>query len=415
MKKGFILISLLMGFCFSSYSQNTSSPYTRYGYGSLVDAGSALSKSMGGLSFGLRSKSFINPGNPASYSAIDSMTFRFELGAEGNLSTYSDKNASQTTFDANLSYMALQFPITRWLGVSAGILPYSFVGYDFYQTEEQSSSMTSGSMTARYDYKGEGGITQAYFGLGVSPFKRFSVGANIGYSFGDIEHSSDVSFTTSAYRSMLQTKKISVSDFFWKVGAQYEIPVGTEKSLTLGVVFEPKSKMSVNASQEIHISGIDTVNIEHADGFETPMSIGFGVVYGLSERLNVGIDYKRQNWSDVEYFGEKSFADRNRVAAGAEYLPNKSSKRYLERMHYRLGANFSDSYIEMGGDQLNEYSFSAGLGFPLKKGLNPTVINLTFEYGSYGSTSDDKVHEQYCRFMLSATINERWFAKRKIE
>ena len=261
MKKSFLLISFMMGFIFSSYSQNTSSPYTRYGYGSLVDAGSGLSKSMGGLSFGLRPKGFINSGNPASYTAIDSMTFRFELGAEAKLSTYSDKNANQTTFDANLSYMALQFPITRWLGVSAGILPYSFVGYDFYQTDVQPSSMTNGSLNSQYDYEGKGGLTQAYFGLGVSPFRNFSVGVNVEYNFGDIEHTSDVSFTTSAFRSMCQSKKISVSDFNWLAGVQYEFDLDDQKHMTVGLVYEPKAEMNANATQQIYVSGVDTVNI----------------------------------------------------------------------------------------------------------------------------------------------------------
>lgn len=415
MKKGFILISLLMGFCFSSYSQNTSSPYTRYGYGSLVDAGSAYSKSMGGLSFGLRPKGFVNPGNPASYTAIDSMTFRFELGAEAKVSTFSDEAANQTTFDANLSYMALQFPIARWLGVSAGILPYSFVGYDFYQREVQPSSMTNGTLNASYNYKGSGGVTQAYFGLAVAPFRRLSLGVNLGYNFGDIEHTSDVSFSTAAFRSMSQTRSISVSDFSWDVGAQCEIPVGEEKKLTVGAVFAPKSEMNVNASQEVFVSDIDTVSIESADGFGTPMTLGFGLAYGHSDRLTVGFDYERQSWSDVEFFGERDFADRSRFVLGGEFLPNKSSKRYLERMHYRLGLNYSDSYIKCGGDQLDEYSVSAGLGFPLKKGLNPTVINFSVEYGSAGSTSGGRVREQYFKFSLSAAINERWFAKRKIE
>lgn len=415
MKKGFLLLSFLMGLAFPSFAQNTSSPYTRYGYGSLVDAGAGLSKSMGGVSFGLRPKKFINPGNPASYTAVDSMTFRFELGVEAKISTYSDKAANQTTFDANLSYMAMQFPITRWLGVSAGLLPYSYVGYDFYQSEEQPSTMTNGSLKARYDYKGEGGVSQAYFGLGISPFKNMSIGANFVYNFGDIEHSSDVSFSTAAFRSMYQKKKISVSDFNWTAGAQYEIGLEDEKSLTVGVIFEPKSKMNVNAAQEIYVSDVDTVNIDNEDGFETPMMVGVGVVYGISERMNFGIDYKRQNWSDVEFFGEKKFVDRNKVAAGAEMLPNNSSKRYFERVHYRLGLSYSNSYYKMNGSQLDEYSFSAGMGFPLKKGMNPTVINFSFEYGNMGAASGNKVREQYCKFTLGATINERWFAKRKIE
>ena len=51
---------------------NTNSPYTRYGYGQLQDQGFSVSQSMGGISYGLRSNATINPGNPASYSAIDS-------------------------------------------------------------------------------------------------------------------------------------------------------------------------------------------------------------------------------------------------------------------------------------------------------------------------------------------------------
>lgn len=51
------------------------------------------------------------------------------------------------------------------------------------------------------------------------------------------------------------------------------------------------------------------------------------------------------------------------------------------------------------------------MGIPIEKGLNPTVINVAFEYGHNGSVSNGMIREQYFKFTLNATINERWFVK----
>jgi hypothetical protein len=417
MLKKSITLLLLMGFNASLlYSQNnTSSPYTRYGYGNLVDAGFGQSKAMGGLSFGLRSNQFVNPGNPASYTAIDSMTFRFEAGVAAKISTFSDDEANQSKFDANLEYLAMQFPIKRWLGMSAGLLPYSFVGYDFYSKTTQPSTIINNSLTSTYTYTGNGGISQVYIGLGVTPIRNLSIGANVGYNFGKIEHESTVTFDSSTYRSMNQSKQIDVSDFVWMLGAQYEKPLENQKKLTFGVTFQPKSKLSADAQQVISSAGVDTVTIDNSNDFETPLTFGLGFVYNFSDRLMAGLDYKRQNWSDVKYFGKKTLTDRNKIAAGVEFLPKSSSKKYLERVSYRLGANFSNSYVKVNDETVNEYSITAGFGLPLKRGLNPTIMNLVFEYGNIGTTTDNLIQERYFKFTLNATINEKWFMKRKFE
>lgn len=414
-KKSFVIIFLL-SCAVSLFSQNnTSSPYTRYGYGNLVDAGFGESKGMGGLSYGLRTTKFVNPGNPASFTAIDSFTFRFEAGVAAKLSVYTDDLAGQTKFDANLEYLAMQFPITRWLGFSMGLIPSSFVGYDFYSSQTKSSSITEGSISSTTKYEGKGGIRQFYFGLGAMPLRNLSLGASAEYSFGKIEHSSLLSFDNKTYASTSQYKKVKVKDFNFNLGAQFEIPLSGERKITIGAVVQPKSGLTADAEQEILTSGIDTVNIIADDGFETPLTVGFGFVYNFSSRWIAGLDYKRQNWSDAKYFGEKPFADRNKVAAGVELLPNNLSKRYLERIYYRFGANYSNSYIKVNDETLNEYTLSAGFGLPLRKGLNPTVINLVIEYGSTGKTSDNLVREQFFKFTLNATINERWFVKYKFD
>ena len=58
----------------------SNSPYSRYGFGQLSDQSFGNSKAMGGIAYGLRNGYQINAANPASYSAVDSLTFLFDFG-----------------------------------------------------------------------------------------------------------------------------------------------------------------------------------------------------------------------------------------------------------------------------------------------------------------------------------------------
>ena len=63
-----LIVFLLMMLSAATFAQNnTNSPYTRYGYGKLMDQGSGNTRAMGGIAYGLRDKSQTNVLNPASY------------------------------------------------------------------------------------------------------------------------------------------------------------------------------------------------------------------------------------------------------------------------------------------------------------------------------------------------------------
>ena len=72
-----LLFMMITGVALAQNGVN--SPYTRYGFGQLSDQSTTANRGMGGISYGLRNK-LINVGNPASYSAIDSITFLFDAG-----------------------------------------------------------------------------------------------------------------------------------------------------------------------------------------------------------------------------------------------------------------------------------------------------------------------------------------------
>ena len=147
---------------------------------------------MGGVGIGLRSPEQINPMNPASYSCMDSLTFIFDFGASMKASSFKDQSNQYNHLSGNLEYIALQFPITRWLAMSAGLLPYSFVGYKFGEVS------TIGDETYQNTYSGTGGLNDLYGGLSIDIWKkRLAVGANFGFLFGNINHSQYLAFSSN--------------------------------------------------------------------------------------------------------------------------------------------------------------------------------------------------------------------------
>ena len=154
---GALLLTMLSGA--AGAQNNTNSPYTRYGYGQLADQGSANSKGMGGVAYALRDKFQVNFANPASYSAVYSLTFIFDGGMSLQNTNFSNGvqklNAKNSSFD----YITMQFRAAKWAGISLGLLPYANVGYSLSESREDPESQTSSSSVT---YTGDGGLHQLY-------------------------------------------------------------------------------------------------------------------------------------------------------------------------------------------------------------------------------------------------------------
>src|ERR1035437_7415757 len=82
-------------------SSSTSSPYSRYGIGILSGYSLGRSEAMGGIGIGIRNDAQINSGNPASYTAIDSLTFLTQFGINSRHSTYQTDNAQNGSNNVN--------------------------------------------------------------------------------------------------------------------------------------------------------------------------------------------------------------------------------------------------------------------------------------------------------------------------
>ena len=103
-------------------SAGTSSPYSRYGIGSINGYGLGRSAAMGGIGIGSRYGYQINSANPASYAAVDTMTFLMEFGVSSKHTNFESATKKNGSNDANFDYLAFSFPIKKWWATALACL-----------------------------------------------------------------------------------------------------------------------------------------------------------------------------------------------------------------------------------------------------------------------------------------------------
>ena len=280
------IVLIFMGLPLAAQN-NTNSPYTRFGYGDLGDRSFGAGRAMGGVGYGLRSPKQINPMNPASYSCMDSLTFLFDFGVAGQLSWFDDGNSRQHDINGNLEYIALQFPVHRRIALSVGLLPYSYVGYQFGTVRNEAG------VTFTESYEGSGGLSDLYGGISIDLWKkRLAVGANFGFLFGNITHEQVVLMSsegTGAYNTS-RSQELRIRDIKMDFGIQYTHPFSRTESVTLGFVFSPKNSLNADSyqlTQSYTSSGSDSEIIQS----DTIRNRAFG----LPNSYGVGLSYVKQN------------------------------------------------------------------------------------------------------------------------
>jgi hypothetical protein len=406
-----VVVGILLAVSFVLPAQNnTNSPYTRYGYGELADRSFGAGRAMGGIGYGLRSNKQINPMNPASYTGMDSLTFIFDFGVAGQLSWFNDGVHNERRLNGNIEYIALQFPVHRRIAVSAGLLPYSYVGYNY-------GSDKVGEVGYTEQFSGTGGLNEVYAGVSIDIWKRrLSVGANIGYLFGRMDHNQTLLITTGGNNITYRLKELEVRDVKLDFGLQYTYPFSARESFTLGVAYSPKKKLNTTSydifsdASGALTEGDTTKN----KAFDIPHSVGLGISYVKQNRLTLAADFSYENWGQARFFDKSDdFKNRIRVAAGGEFIPDYQNRIFFSRIRYRAGIHYSNSYLRINNSGYNEYGASIGLGLPLVD--NRSYLNVAFEYVKIKPETKLLIDQQHFRFTINYTFNERWFFKFKVD
>jgi hypothetical protein len=319
---------------------------------------------------------------------------------------YGDAYGQRNRVNGNLEYVTLQMPLWRQhIALSAGVTPYSAVGYNFSLSDSINSDYHY-----THTYSGEGGFTQVYGGLSFNICNWVALGVNAYYMFGDLTKLRSQSFVETNVKGASQTDFLSISSLRLRYGAQFFHTFG-KHTVVLGGVFENKQRFSKSDYMQVETTTNDTV-ATMANAFEMPMMYGAGISYNYADRLTVALDYQCQDWTKTKYFDKENVLNsRQRWALGVEYRHDPLGRDYIDRVCWRLGANYSTSYA-MTTTNVPEFGISLGFGLPLR--TVATMINTTVEYVHRGALDQGALSENSLRLVISAAIAENWFFKRKL-
>ena len=305
---GGLLVLVLLGL--NAFSQhNTKSPYSRFGIGDIVSTGKGRSVGMGGAGIALNSPHMLNSLNPASYGRLDSMSFIFEVGVSANAYDFKAGELKHSEQDANFDYFAMAFPLTNWWKMSLGVNPYSNVGY------------STKSINSEYvnSIEGTGGLNKAYLSQSFIPLKDLYIGINASYLFGQIKRYNIVQFASANMLNVNKREILSFRDLIFDFGFQYSKPISDKYTLCIGGVYTPQRSTSFEYSVES--SGFSEKN---DIDFNYPSKIGGGLGLMYKDKLTIGIDFLKENWSETKLFDEK-YRNNEIYSLVFEYIQNKRS------------------------------------------------------------------------------------------
>jgi hypothetical protein len=429
-----LVVMLITILSFQLSAQETISPYSFYGLGSLKLKGTVENRSMGGLSVYMDSI-HMNFRNPASYVSKnvedtkyegESRPVKYAVGGS-YVSTNITSNNGTTSFDnGSFDYFAFNFPIGKF-GIAFGTMPLSKVGYKLNDTNDE------GLIQNRY--QGEGGLSRVFSGIAYRFNDNLSLGVDVNYNFGNIDNSALAFIFSDGIPLELQSQEENRSDLSglnFNFGLSYKARISRRLELMASLAYTPESNLSSQNQR-----AISTVRINNVTGAETVIN---NVVVDLEESglaqtdltlpsrfaVGLGVGQPRIWFIGAEYtalsnsqFGNpifdidiSDFENSNGFSVGGFIIPKYNAFRgYFKRVVYRAGFRTENTGLVINGETIREFGISFGVGLPL--GFDYSDVNLGFEYGQRGTTNQNLVKEDFFSFSISLSLNDRWFKRRK--
>ena len=416
-KKIIVVVSIFMA-TFSWAQDNTSSPYSYYGLGEIKFKGTQDTRAMGDLNI-VGDSIRLNLMNPASYSRLKLTTFTIGGTSNfNNLKTTADSEKAQRT---TLDYLAIGLPLGNF-GVSFGLTPLTAVGY-----QNQNNSTDINNIERTNLFSGEGNINRVFIGTSYSINKSLSIGLDFSYNFGKIE-TRNIEFITNPSIQLGTREKNSsnIKGVSTNIGLLYNTRLNKKLDFYSSFTFSPESKFSSDNSRNIativySINGAELISNQqdipvNDTNLILPSKLSFGGGIGSPKKWLVGTELTfTQNSKLVNRFEDITDADfenSTKISVGGYYIPKHDSfSNYFNRIVYRAGFRYENTGLVINNESINDYGMNFGLGLP----VGVSNINLGFEFGKKGTTSNGLIEENYFNLSVGLSLNDVWFKKRKFD
>jgi hypothetical protein len=204
--------------------------------------------------------------------------------------------------------------------------------------------------------------------------------------------------------------------------------INEKNRVTMGFTLNTKTRINTGYDslvvREIFGFELDTLKYVNDDGnILFPQRIGAGVTYVYDNKLLLGIDYIYQDWSKALFFDhDYALAKSSSLRFGMEYVPmpltDTRKGKYWQRIKFRMGGHYTKSYVQVDGEQVNNYGISMGVGLPWKnekKLYTNTYFNISYELGQRGTTDNGLLKEIYHIITIDLNLYDFWFLQPKYD
>jgi hypothetical protein len=415
-------------------AQQSVSPYSFYGIGSLKARGTVENRSMGGISVYMDSI-HMNLRNPASYVSKnvnaspydgESRPVKYAIAASYTSVTLDDNTTTASTERGALDYFAFNFPVGRF-GVALGTLPLSSVGYRLQDIDDND--------LIRNRYEGEGGLNKVFAGVAYRITNGLSLGVDVNYNFGNIQNTALTLEYSDGVPLQFQTRENNRSDLSglnYNIGLSYNTMLTRKLEVMASAAYSPESNIASNNQRSISTvafsnlsdvqipsSTIDVdlaaIDLESTD-LTLPSRLAIGLGIGQPRHWFIGAEYTSLSNSQFDNpifdIDITEFENSTQLAIGGFFIPKYNAFRgFFNRVVYRAGFRTENTGLVINDEAINEFGISFGMGLPL--GFDYSNINVGFEWGQRGTTNKNLVQENFLSFNISLSLNDRWFKRRK--
>ena len=411
-----IIVSICVLVSISTFAQRgTSSAYSFYGIGDKKFEGTSENRSMGSLSI-FPDSTHVNLLNPAGYGGLKLTTFSVagSFNSTKSISNFDEGKSQNTSVD----YLTVGIPLSPKWSAGIGLLAYSSVGYAI-------KNVTAGSLATSSQYEGSGGVNRVFLSSGYKINTNLSIGANVDYNFGEIETSSLIYLEPVQYGTQ-ELNTSQVSGFSFNFGAMWNKKMNEKQKLFLSLTYSPETSLNFTnnrADSTVQISGtndpfiIDQEIIKVADTkIKLPSKVSIGAGFGEERKWLVGAEFTlsqsnslKNRFNDIT---NATFENGNKIAIGGYFIPDFNSfSSYFKRVVYRAGLRHENTGLIINNKSIEDSAVTFGLGLPISGSFSN--VNLGMEYGRKGTKDANLIRENYINFIVSLSLNDKWFVKRK--
>ena len=400
---GAIVLALLLGGAWGAAAQT---PFVLTGVGQRLDAGDARMAARG--HWGMAVTDSLHPGfkNIASLSGLEHVALLF-TGQGERVDSTSDTQVRRT-FRTYAPEIRVGLP--AWKGRLAVTAGYRVDRSLQYTTTRNMTWYTwADTLTGNEQFQREGTLFEVPLGVAFAPVRGLSLGVTLGLARGTVRETFSQFFVEPSGANGVpfygtnrreQVDELDGTAWTWSLlWSGWDV-------LQLGASYTPAYDLDLKRK----ISAYGVAQRGYADlTVEMPDEWRAGLQLRLGERWRLGGDAQYQAYSGFWGLGQPDTKtiDEYTVGFGFERVQAHVRHGGTSNLPLRFGAQIRQWGYEVGGNPIEEKTFTLGTGFPFRENLGQ--LDVAVSYGKVGSLAKNGMESDVWRLTISVTGLERWW------